>query len=1308
MARFQPPGTFDFADPTQWDDWLERFRQFRKVTKLHKEDEDVQVATLLYTMGPQATTVFKQLTFADAGDREKYKEVETKLSAYFKPVSNVVHERTMFERATQSPSETVDEFLRRLHRIADKCEFKDARDDRIRDRFMANLVDRKLTLELQLLDKPDLAKAATHARNYEQVHRQVAAQRHQLEISAPPQAAAVRSSAPSQRRPDHSPALRTGQEPCRWCGKPATHSRRECPARSEKCSSCGKMGHYSRVCLSKASKAPQQQSAHSVQPASWSPPDQSQSLFMGGVTDANLLEGGPWMRSVTIGQTPVVFKVDTGADTSVMNASTFASLQPAPALKRPSTNLMGPDGARLNLAGQFSVASQALTGEVFNHEVYVLAGDGANLLSRQASIRMGFVRQGIGHIKADPTRAEPLGCMQGPPATIRLKPDAQPYHCPVARRVPFPLLQKVEAELARMVDTGIVEPVTEPTEWCAPMVAVRKKSGDVRICVDLKRLNASVQRESFVLPTVDETLAKLAGATVFSTLDTRKGFWQVPLAASSQHLATFITPFGRYMFRRLPFGITSAPEIFQRRLMAILEGIQGVCVFMDDILVYGATIEAHDLALQQVREALAAASVTLNPDKSHLRQPTVKFLGHRISASGVQPDPDRVAAILQLAAPTDVPGLRRLLGLFNYVGKFIPDLASISAPLRALLRTDVAWLWDAQQQAALDQLKSLVAKACTLAFFDPAKPATVSADASSYGLGATLLQMHDGELRPVAYASKSLSDTEKRYAQIEKELLAVTWACDHFAQYLQGGCPFQVQTDHKPLVPLINARDLDNTPLRCQRMLMRLLRYDVTAVYVPGPRLVVADALSRAPGDDSTETSTMADVINDIEAHVSAVSAEYASPDFCSRVRLAIADEAILAQVRQFVAAGWPDKEHSIPDNLHPYFHSRQALSIADGCLYFGDRLVIPASLQSEVLRAIHEGHQGVTKCRARARAAVWWPGLSSQIADTVRNCEVCSRTRLVPAAPLHPLPLPDRPWQRVAADLFTLDGIDYLITVDYFSRFVEVDQLRTTTSAAIIAALNMHFARHGFPDSFVSDNGPQFASSEFALFLTRHDIEHRTSSPRYPQSNGMVERSVRTIKELLRKSTDLPTALLAYRSTPLQCGFTPAQLLMGRQLRSTVPTPAAQLTPAWPDLDLVRRREAQQQDRQASDFDRRHRVRSPSRLAAGDRVWVTDLRQEGVVQLQLSERSYNVKTATSTVRRNARSLRPLPPSPAEVETPAAPIALQPEATGTRGRESPVASCDGTPAAAEAGTSATSTTRSGRKAIAPERLISTI
>ena len=365
-----------------------------------------------------------------------------------------------------------------------------------------------------------------------------------------------------------------------------------------------------------------------------------------------------------------------------------------------------------------------------------------------------------------------------------------------------------------------------------------------------------------------------------------------------------------------------------------------------------------------------------------------------ISSAGVRPDPERVAALRSLPAPTDVASLRRVLGLFNYLHKFLPDMANISSPMRALLRHDTAWLWDAAQQAAFDKLKTLASQACSLSFFDPARPAVISADASSYGLGATLLQRQGDDMVLIAYASKSLNDTQQQYAQIEKELLAVTWACEHFAQYLLGGQPVTVQTDHKPLVPLINTRDLDNVPLRCQRMLMRLLQYHASAVYVPGPRLVVADTLSRAPTGPCNPLPHTCDLLSDVDVLVASVATDHASPAFQTRLQAATAADATLSEVSHNVLHGWPGRERDIAHPLRSFFAARLGLSVADGCVYYNTRLVIPASMQAEVLRTLHDGHQGITKCRARARSAVWWPGLDAQIADMVSNCEVCSKER--------------------------------------------------------------------------------------------------------------------------------------------------------------------------------------------------------------------------------------------------------------------------------------------------------------------------
>ena len=243
------------------------------------------------------------------------------------------------------------------------------------------------------------------------------------------------------------------------------------------------------------------------------------------------------------------------------------------------------------------------------------------------------------------------------------------------------------------------------------MVPVLKKSGAVRICVDLKRLNLSVERERYILPTLQDLTSSLAGATVFSSLDAASGFYQIPLHEASQELTTFITPMGRYCYRRLPFGITSAPEIFMRKMNELLYGLDGVFTYMDDILIYGKDKSEHDERLNKVLKVLASAGLKLNRDKSVIGQSHLKFLGHVFDANGIRSCQDKVRAILEMPAPSSVPQLRQILGMVHYLGSFLPDLHEVTRPLNDLLKADAVWFWGPHQEQSFSAVKALVSAA---------------------------------------------------------------------------------------------------------------------------------------------------------------------------------------------------------------------------------------------------------------------------------------------------------------------------------------------------------------------------------------------------------------------------------------------------------------------------------------------------------------------------------------------------------------------------------------------------------------------
>ena len=576
----------------------------------------------------------------------------------------------------------------------------------------------------------------------------------------------------------------------------------------------------------------------------------SEDYFLGGISEHENKDD--WSVNLSLGTTKVRFKIDTGADVTVIPEADYLR-SGLPQLRTTSKTLFGPGREKLPVKGVVKGVLKTSSLKETLQDIYVIANLKEPLLGRPAINALKLVQK-VEIIQAEegseienqvkftyPNLFKGLGELDGE-FSIKLKPDSTPFALTTPRRVATPLLNKVKAELARMENMEVISKVDVPTEWCAGMVVVPKPDGNVRICVDLGKLNENVLRETYPLPKIDNLLSQISESKIFSKLDCNSGFWQEKLDEQSRLLTTFITPVGRFCFNRMPFGIKTAPEHYQEKMNEILEGVDGQVCIIDDILIHGKTQKEHDTSLRAVLKKLDESGATLNPEKCVFSKKEVMFAGHILNEEGIKSDPDKIESVREMDTPQSV-----FLGMVNQLGKFVDHLAEKTKPIRDLLSKSNEFYWGPAQQKAFEGLKVELSSAPVLAFYDPSKKTIISAAASSYGLGAVLLQeQEDGERKPIAYASRSMTSTEQRYAQIEKEALATTWACEKFNDYILGK-DILIETDHKPLVPLLGTKLLDQLPPRIQRFKMKLMKYSFHIHHIPGKELVTADTLSRAP-----------------------------------------------------------------------------------------------------------------------------------------------------------------------------------------------------------------------------------------------------------------------------------------------------------------------------------------------------------------------------------------------------------------------------------------------------------------------------
>ena len=1119
-------------------------------------------------LGAQGREIYLTLAWDNAADKENPKLVLDQFEKYVQPRKNKRMARHRLKQRHQTAAETFDNFVKDLRLIIMDCEFNDPEDILI-DCIIDGVHEPKL--QEKLLDRGDkltLAKAIEVGQQFELSkkqmqqmqskedtrvtpafavkHKKNPATSHSQGKKYPPKATKPTPHPSPRPPPSHHKSRKSDQQhnSCGRCGKEKTHSwnNGRCPAINSICQYCKKEGHWLVCCERRLKKY----NLHALE--GQDVPDEVDEVMNIYSLQADQNSTDKWCEPLIVNNTETVnFRIDTGAKCNTLVLSDYQKLQHEGELQRsrkiiscyfnvtktPLASVTLPVSRQDPEKGQMDVQFEIVDLQQEN----ILSGDVAEALGLVARIyKTEEQEQPAPGLEGFPDICSTSGTLPGV-YTIKLEPGAKGVIHP-PRRQPAALKQRIIDKLLEMERDGVIERVEEPTEWVSSMV-VTVRDDKIRICIDPSDLNKVIKREHHPMRTIEDVIAEIPDAKVFSVLDAKAGFLQIQLDEESSYLTCMNTPLGRVRWKRLPFGLVCRPEIFQRIMDQMLESIPGAFAIADDVLIAGRDVPHHDVILREALQKATEYNLRLNMKKCLIRQPSVPYVGHLVTSEGLKPDPQKVAAVQEMPVPQNKEDVKRFIGFVTYLSKFIPNLSEIDAPLRQMTKSDVEFQWQPSQQTAFDKLKELCSHAPVLRYYDPSKPVEIHCDASQHGLGAVLMQ----EGQPVAYSSRSLTDTETRYAQIEKEMLSIVHACKKFHCFIFGQ-RVTVYNDHKPL-EVIFTKPLLSAPMRLQRMLLSLQWYDLKVVYRKGTEMTLPDTLSRAQLPGCEQEIDNLEYINMLH-HVSCTKEKYLEIQQTTQTELQTLYNVILD--------GWPDTRREVPIAAQPYWDSRAHLAISDGIIYKGMRIVIPPSMRAHMLHLVHESHLGMVKCKQRAREALYWPGINGDIEEVVRNCSKCAEYhQKQPSEPLSSTPVPDLPYQEVGTDIFDFEGKQYIITVDYYSQFIAVDELPNEKACTVISMLKSQFATHGIPQILRSDCGTQFMSREFQQFCQQWNITHLPSSPYFQSSNGEAERAVKTVKSLWRKGNDKYLALLDHRTTPLPgINLSPAQLLMSRRPRNT------------------------------------------------------------------------------------------------------------------------------------------------------------
>lgn len=745
------------------------------------------------------------------------------------------------------------------------------------------------------------------------------------------------------------------------------------------------------------------------------------------------------------------------------------------------------------------------------------------------------------------TNLNELGCTDLEKMNIDLSDDQ-----PIVYR-PYRLSQKEREEVQNMVDelsdAGMIRESNSP--YASPIILVRKKTGDKRLCVDYRALNRKTIKQHYPLPCMEDQMNRLSGNKFYCTLDLASGYYQLELTEEAKPKTAFVTPDGQWEFNRMPFGLANAPAVFQRTVNKALGQLRfkTAVAYMDDVLVPSKTVEEGIEKLQQILERLRTFNLTLKPSKCYFFQTSVDFLGFEVSAEGIKPGQKKTEAVEYFPTPVSVHNVRQFLGLASFFRKFIKNFATIAKPLTSLLKNNVPWNWGGDQQKAFDELKSRLVSRPILALYDPSLTTELHTDASKWGVGGMLLQKQDsGDLKPVAYFSRQTSPIEQHFSSYELETLAVVMSLVKFRPYLLG-MPFTVVTDCNSLRATFMKRDM--IP-RVARWWSLIQEFDCDVKYKSGQGMCHVDALSRNPvsGDDMEDIDfpTVLIISDDWLKTVQSADSEI------ERIKKVLLD---------------PDSKNVIDIKQNFCIKHNSVYRITDN----GHKWLVPKGVRWHILKACHDdiGHFSVEKTLDKIKETYWFPKMKKFTKKYVQSCLQCAHSK-IPAGKrsgyLHPIPKISKPFHTLHADHLGPFNASksknkyLLVIIDSYSKFIILKPVKNTKAFTTIRVFKEYFATFGCPVRLITDRYSSFTGKKFGLFLKDVGVKHVMNAVATPRANGQVERYNRTILDSLtamnhgRDESDWDSKVLDVQwglnnTTNKGIGRTPAEVLFGISLTS-------------------------------------------------------------------------------------------------------------------------------------------------------------